>query len=123
MYQVARIERLDAAIRAELATGHPSMTTEDNAYALRGIVMDLECRTTQLSIPCQYANRALRLWEGTRRLHYALLRYQDAPDGSWEKAMAKEDLSFAVAGYPASTDRFTRTTHTYEEACAVTAKS
>ena len=115
MYQVSRIEHLDAAIRADLATGHPSMTIEDNAYALRGIVVDLEARTTQLSIPCQYARRALRLWEGTRALHYALLRYQDAAAGSWEKATAKEDLTFAVNGYAACTDRFTRTTHTYEE--------
>lgn len=119
MHQVARIERLDAAIRAELATGHPSMTTEDNAYALRGMVLDLEARTSQLPVPCQYARRALRLWEGTRELHYALLRYQDAPDGSWEKAKAKEDLEFAVAGFPACTDRFTRTTHTYKEALRI----
>lgn len=120
MRQVARIERLDAAIRAELATGHPSMTTEDNAHALRGMVLDLEARTTQIIVPCQYARRALRLWEGTRVLHYALLRYQDAPDGSWEKATAKEDLTFAVNGYAACTDRFTRTTYTYEEASRIT---
>ena len=92
------------------------MTTEDNAYALRGIVVDLEARTTQLPIPCQYARRALRLWEGTRALHYALLRYQDAAAGSWEKATAEEELRWAVNSYRSCMDRFTETTRTLEEA-------
>jgi hypothetical protein len=118
MRLVDRIQTLEDTIRTGLQRTHPIEPIGDAARELEDRILELEERTTQLSIPCQYARRAIRLWAGTRALYSAIRRVGNA-DGAWELEVAMDELRWATNSYRGCTDRFTETTCTYEEALRI----
>lgn len=95
---ITRIQILDNTLRTNLENAHPTELLRRGVRDLYEAILDLEERTTLVPTPCEYGRRTIQLWEETRALYCAVVRYR----ADVTNTETKSELRWAVQSFTGS---------------------